>query len=142
MKKSYILALSLLCFLAGANENEVINYSNEYREGQEYFFLIGTQEGSYTIRSWQFDMENAAWNGNGEPKLAIGEAIDKAYKYFNKTESELGVKEVEFRPAFSKEGTIIWYYLVTLTPLPYAFDSEEFEIAVLLSGEVLTPNGK
>ncbi|MBH0059453.1 hypothetical protein I6F65_21200 [Pseudoalteromonas sp. SWXJZ94C] len=142
MKKGFILAVSLFCSLATANENKVINYSSESRSGQEQFFLTGTQEGSYTIKSWQFDMEKATWDGKGEPKLAIGKAIDQAYKYFNKTELELGVKEVEFKPAFSREGTIIWYYLVTLTTLPYKFNSDEFEIVVLLSGEILKANGK
>lgn len=142
MKKGFILAISLFCSLATANENKVINYSSESRTGQEQFFLIGTQEGSYTVKSWQFDMEKATWNGKGEPNLSIGKAIDKAYKHFNKTELELGVKEIEFKPAFSREGTIIWYYLVTLTTLPYKFNSDEFEIVVLLSGEFLKANGK
>ena len=142
MNKGFILALSLICSVAAANENKVISYSSESQEGQEHFFLIGTQEGSYTIKSWQFDIEKATWDGKGEPKLTIGKAIDKAYKYFNKTESDLGVKEVQFKPAFSREGTVIWYYLVTLTTLPYKFNSDEFEIVVLLSGELLEPNGK
>ncbi|WP_318468322.1 hypothetical protein [Photobacterium leiognathi] len=144
MKKGYILALvlALPCSVTAAKENKVISYSSKSRVDQEQFFLIGTQEGSYSVKSWQFDMEKATWDGKGEPKLAIGKAIDKAYNYFNKTESELGVKEVEFRPAFSREGTIIWYYRVTLTTLPYKFNSDEFEIVVLLSGELLEPNGK
>lgn len=142
MKKSFILAILLFCSLATANENKIINYSSESRNAQEQFFLIGTQEGSYSIKSWQFDMKKASWDGKGEPKLPIGKAIDKAYKYFTKTELELGVKEIEFRPAFSREGTIIWYYLVTLTTLPYKFNSDEFEIVVLLSGDLLTPKGK
>jgi hypothetical protein len=142
MKKGFILALSIICSVAAANENKVIGYSSDSQADEENFFLISTQEGSYTIKSWQFDMENATWDGKGEPRLAIGEAVNKAYKYFEKAESNLGVKEVELKPAFSREGTVIWYYLVTLTTLPYKFNSDEFEIVVLQSGELLEPNSK
>lgn len=142
MKKLCIFALSFFCSIALANENRVIHYSNESIEGQENFFLIGTQKGSYTVKSWQFDMNKSTWDGNSEPRLTIREAVSKAYSYFNKTTAELGVKDVQFKPAFSREGTTIWYYLVTLTTLPYQFDSDEFEIAVLLSGELLEAKGK
>lgn len=142
MMKFYIFALSFFCSIALAQENKVIHYSSESIEGQEHFFLIGTQKGSYTVKSWQFDMNKSTWDGNGEPSLSIGDAVSSAYSYFNKTTTELGVKDVQFKPAFSREGTVIWYYLVTLTTLPYQFDSDEFEIAVLLSGELLEAKGK
>jgi len=87
-------------------------------------------------------MKKSTWDGKGGPSLPIGKAIDIAFKYFDKSKLELGVKDVEFKPAFSREGTIIWYYLVTLTTLPYKFNSDEFEIVVLLSCDLLKANGK
>ncbi len=142
MKKILILALSLICSSAMANDIGVIDYSKESRDNQEKFFLIGTPNGNYIIKSWQFNIEKSSWDGTGEPSLSVGKAITKAYEYFNKTTLEVGVKNVEFKPAFSRKGTIIWYYLVTLTTLPYKFDSDEFEIVVLLSGEILKAKGK
>lgn len=142
MIKIFLLAFAFLCAGVTANEQNIISYTDESREGQERFFLIATQNGSYTLKSWQFDIEMATWDGNEEPRLSIFSAIEKAKNYFSKTDSVLGVKDVQFRPAFSREGSIVWYYLVTLTTLPYEYDSVEFETVVLLSGEVLEPNGK
>lgn len=142
MKKYLVLFLILLSPLVTASEQTIISKSNENREGQEHFFLRGTQQGSYTVKSWQFDKEKAGWDKKSEPHLTIGQAIQKAYIYLDKDTSAVGVKSVEFAPAFSREGSVIWFYLVTLTTLPYKFGSEEYETVVLLSGEILTPYGK
>jgi len=142
MKQFFILLMIFFNSLATADEIKVINNSNEMQKGQEVFFLIGTTEGSYSVKSWQFDIEKATWNGEGEPNLPIGKAIDQTYKYFKKSKTKYGVKSTEFNPAFSKKGTIIWYYLVTLTTLPYKFGAETLEIVVLSSGELLKAKGK
>jgi len=63
MKKIAVFALTIIMTLAEANEMKILKYSNEVKSNQEVFFLIGTQEGTYSVRSWQFDIQNATWNG-------------------------------------------------------------------------------
>ncbi|AXR06615.1 hypothetical protein [Salinimonas sediminis] len=142
MKTMAAFALALILIVAEANELNVLKYTNQVKNNQEVFFLIGTQEGSYTVRSWQFDIQNAKWDGKGEPSLSVGAAIQQAYKYHNTNAAKFGVKSADLRPAFSKKGTVIWFYLITLTPLPYKPFSDELESVVLLSGELLEPYGK
>lgn len=67
-------------------------------------FLIRTQEGTYSVSPWQFDIQNAKWNGEGEPSLSVRAAIQEAYKYHNNNAAKFGVKSADLRPAFSKVG--------------------------------------
>jgi hypothetical protein len=139
MTKILAVILFLTSSIISASELKVIQFTDQIKENDESFFLYGTTAGNYVVRSSQVDMEKL-WDGKGEPNISLGTAIEKAYQYFDKSTDELGVKQVTFRPAFSKKGTVIWFYHVTLTVLPYSFNAKEFEVSVLTSGEVLPPH--
>lgn len=138
MRHIIILVLALFCSLSNAGDSKVISKTSEVKDGEEYFYLYGTGAGNYIVKSWQFDFDKK-WDGTGEPDLSIGEAITKAYDYFGRSKQELGINEVSFRPAFSKQGSIIWFYHVELTTLPYRFGADKYEVVILTSGEIVTP---
>ena len=138
MRCFFGLILMFVFSVGHANDLKVIEYSQETRQGEEYFFLYGTSKGNYIVKSWQFDIDDS-WDGEGEPRLSIGQAIERTYEYFGKSKSELGIQEVMLRPAFSKQDSVIWFYHVTLITLPYEFGAEKHEVVVLTSGEVLLP---
>lgn len=119
--------------------DKTISFTKDQEHNEELFYLFGTSAGNYIVKSWQFDLDGH-WNAKGEPSLTLGQAVTKAYRYFNKTDKELGIKEVSFRPAFSKQGSIIWFYYVELTTLPYQCGGRTVEIVVLSSGELVLPH--
>jgi hypothetical protein len=138
MRKLVFLMLVFFFLPVNAGDFKLITHTKEIKDGEEYFFLYGTSAGNYLVKSWQFDLKNN-WDGNGEPNLSIGMAVAKTYDYFNKSKQELGIKEVSFRPAFSKQGSTVWFYHVELTTLPYKFGADTSEAVILTSGEIVLP---
>lgn len=116
---------------------KTIKHAETVRDGEKLFFLTGTPQGNFTVKSWQFDSAKM-WDGNGEPALSLATALEKA-KCFYSDKTPVGIGEIALRPSLSKDGQVIWFYLVTLKDLPYAFRSKEYQVAVLLSGEVVEP---
>ena len=72
--------------------------------------------------------------------LSIKQAVDYAHEYLELSPQEWGIEEVTLRPAFNHSGTIIWYYIVELTELPYKFGATSKQAVILTSGEVVLPN--
>lgn len=138
MRNILIFVLAVFGSLAYAGNNQVISLTKDVRDGEEYFYLYGTSAGNYIVKSWQFDFDKK-WDGNGEPNLSIGEAIEKVYEHFGKSRQDFGIKEVMLRPSSSKQGSILWFYHVELTTLPYTFGAPTYEVVVLTSGEIVVP---
>jgi hypothetical protein len=138
MKKFFLVSLLLVCSHLNASELEVINYSKDNPDRTKDYFLFADSKDNYSVKYWQVDLLKN-WSGKGDIKISIDEAIDIAYRFLKKSKSQLGVSEVSLRPAFSREGPILWYYSVELAYLPYAFDSEKVKVVVLTSGRVLLP---
>lgn len=139
MRTSIIVVLLLFSSLAGAGNAEPVTYTQERKEGEERFYLYGTSAGNYIVKSWQVQLSKN-WDGTGEPELTIGDAVSKAYDYLNKSHEDVGINEVTFRPGFGEDGTILWFYHVELTTLPYEFGADTYEIIVLTTGQAVLPH--
>ncbi|MEW6992506.1 hypothetical protein AADZ91_17710 [Colwelliaceae bacterium 6441] len=134
-----ILGLLVMPVVEAAEEQKVINFSKESPDKKKDFFLFANEHGSYFLRHWQIDTA-ASWTGEGEVNMSVKQAVDTSYQYLGFNRVHWGIAEVTLRPAFNFSNTIIWYYIVELTKLPYKFGAETKKVVVLTSGEVVLPN--
>lgn len=138
MIKYLVFLLMFVSLSAFADQLKILKYSKTSKPNEESFFLIATDKGSFLVKSWQFNKEKG-WSGKGEPKISVNEAIKTAEK-FHKNKTNLGVKEVRLRSAMSKQKSTVWFYIVTLAELPASFNSKEFDLVILTSGQVVLPH--
>ncbi|MCG7814144.1 hypothetical protein MI353_15500, partial [Alteromonas sp. MCA-1] len=83
-----------------------------------------------------------AWDGKGNPKLTIENAVLKA-KEFYKSEGALQLIGLELRLGYSFDSSV-WYYLISLAKASditeRGVESDKiYRVVVLTSGEVLPP---
>jgi len=133
----FILLLFALTFSTALSASEVKVISYDEKNDPQQYYLYGTSKGNYIVKSWQFDASKI-WNGKGDPQLTISSAVAIARMYL-KANDELAIKEIELRPSFNKKGDVLWYYFITFSKTPLKFGQEEYEVAVLTSGEVVAP---
>ena len=136
-----VFGLLMMPIVEAVEEQKVINFSKESPDKKKDFFLFADENGSYFVRYWQVD-STASWTGEGEVNMSVKQAVDTSYQYLGFSREQWGIAEVTLRPAFNFSNTIIWYYIVELTELPYKFAAKTEKVVVLTSGEVVLPNLK
>ena len=149
--KLVIVIISVLIILVSnvvVSEEKLIIIKKESREGkkrEDFYYLIGTQSrgksANFTLWRNQFN-ESKKWDGKGNPKLTINDAVLKAREFY-KNEAELKLVELELRLGYSIDSNL-WYYLISLAkPNDFTLRGVESEniytVVVLTSGEVLPP---
>lgn len=119
--------------------------SSDGKQREDYFYLIGTQSrgkrANFTLWRNQFDFDKA-WDGKGNPKLTIENAVLKA-KEFYKSEGAIQLIGLELRLGYSFDSSV-WYYLISLAKASditeRGVESDKiYRVVVLTSGEVLPP---